>query len=85
MPHIFSYVLNLYFMYATYQLTHMKCFNFIYDIYAKYVNYMWLIYILPYMPPLTYMAEYMPFFYMSHICVFRMGWYGTEKILVSRQ
>ena len=30
-------------------LTYMKCFNFIYDLYATYVNYMRLIYILPYM------------------------------------
>ena len=81
MPHIF-FVLNLYFMYATYQLTHMKCFNFIYDIYAKYVSYMWLIYILPYMPPLTYMAEYMPFFICRiYACsVWAAGSIGAEQV-----
>ena len=51
---------------SMYQSKYMKCFNFIYDLYAKYVNYTRLIYILPYMWPLTYMAEYMPFF-ICHI------------------
>ena len=54
-------------------LTYMKCFNFIYDLYAKHVNYTRLIYILPCMWPLTYMAEY-AIFYMPHIWLFRMGY-----------
>jgi len=75
-----SYMFNLHFMYMLHishiLLTYMKCFNFIYDLYVKYVNYMRLIYILPYMWPLRYMAEYMPFFichiYDCSVWLFRM-------------
>ena len=51
--YIFHICLTYIFMYMLHirhiLLTYMKCFNFIYDLYAKYVNYMRLIYILPYM------------------------------------